>query len=303
MSRYDTIDLSALPAPLVIKTISYEAIRAERLADLQARLAAAGIPYDVGSIETDPGVILQEEGAYFETLDLSAINDAAKAVMIPFSRGADLDVLAAFYGITRRLITPADETTLPPTAAVYENDDELRARVRIAPEGLAEGLTGGGYAHLAKLAAPEVSRVALIKSAGGRIALILQGRTGDGTVSDAVVAKVVAALEDDKGGQLTDVISARSVAPVSYEIDVRLKLPRGPSITLARDLSAERLYTAAEEIKAKGWAVATDALIAAGRVPSAVKFELLSPAADIAVAADQVAVCAQITVTPEVVDG
>lgn len=303
MSRFETLDLSALPAPLVVKNVSYEAIRASRLADLKTRMEADGLPFDVETLETDPAVILQEEGAFFEALDRVAINDAARAVMLAFSRGADLDNLAAFYGIKRRLITPADATTSPPTEAVYEKDDELLARCRVALEGLAEGLTGGGYAHLAMLAAPEVSRVALIKAPGGRITLILQGRAGDGSVSDDVITKVATALEDDKGGQLTDVILVRSVAPVAYEIVARLKLPRGPSALIARDLSADWLFVAAEKIKAKGWNVTTDALIAAGRVPSAVKFELLSPTADLVVAADQIAACSQITVIPEVVDG
>jgi phage-related baseplate assembly protein len=299
-----TLALSLLPAPAVIAPVSYEAIRTARLADLVSRLRAAGIAYDVQGLETDPGVILQEEAAYRETLNLAAINDAARAVMILYSQGSDQDVLYALLGIRRLTITPADPTTSPPTLKVMEDNESFRARAQIALEGTAPGLTGGGYAHIALRASSEVRRVALIRSPGGVVSVVLQGRiNADGSVSSAAVQAVAAALNDDwtddasTGSQLTDVPMVSSAVPKPYDIVVRAILPLGPSIAVVRATSIAALAAAAASLQLIGNTVPTDALIAAGRLEPMTKFYLDSPAADVVCAANETPYARSISVT------
>ena len=71
MSRFPfaSLDLSLVPPPQVVQPVDYETIRAVRIAELTARFAAAGVPFDVGAIESDPSVIHQEEDAYREMLE------------------------------------------------------------------------------------------------------------------------------------------------------------------------------------------------------------------------------------------
>jgi phage-related baseplate assembly protein len=299
-----TLALSLLPAPAVIEPVSYEAIRTARLADLVARLQAAGIAYNVQMLETDPGVVLQEEAAYREILNLAAINDAARAVMILYSQGSDQDVLYALLGIRRLTITAADPTTMPPTLKVMEDNESFRARAQIALEGTAPGLTGGGYAHIALRASAEVRRVALIRSPGGVVSVVLQGRiNADGSVSSAAVQAVAAALNDDwsddasTGSQLTDVPMVSSAVPKPYDIVARAIVPLGPSIAVVRSTSIAALAAAAASLQLIGNTVPTDALIAAGRLEPMTKFYLDSPAADVVCAANETPYARSISVT------
>lgn len=289
MSRFPfaSLDLSLVPAPQVVKLVDYETIRAQRVADLAARFNAAGIPFDVEALETDPSVIHQEEDAYREMLDRQAINDAAVSVMLAYAIGGDLDNLAALLGLRRLVIKPEDTTTIPATPAVYQSDDELRAMCRVALEGAAVGLTGGGYKLIALQAAPEVKSVGLVKSPGGRVDVILLGRAADGSVADEVVARVNTVLQADEGGQLTDIVTVRSVSPHPYDIIVEAIIPAGPSAVAVKTASEKALAAVAKQLQVIGGRVPTDALIAAGRVAPMTKFILTSPASDIIAAPDQ----------------
>ena len=294
MSRFPfaSLDLSLVPAPQVVKPVDYETIRAARIAELTARFTAAGVPFDVGAIESDPSVIHQEEDAYREMLDRQAVNDAAVSVMLAYAIGADLDNLAALLGLQRLTITPATDT-LP---AVLQSDNELRALCRVALEGAAVGLTGGGYRLIALQAAPEVKAVGLVKSPGGRVDVILLGRTTDGLVAPDAVARVNTILQADDGGQLTDIVTVRSVTPLAYDIIVDAIIPAGPSPAPIRAASVAALAAAAARLQTIGGVAPTDALIAAGRVAPMTKFSLVSPAEDIVAAPDAAPYARSITV-------
>lgn len=326
-----TLALALLPPPAVIKDVDYEAIRSARIADLRVRLTAAGIPYDVDVLETDPGVILQEEAAVREVLNLVSINDAAKAVMILYAEGDDQDNLYPLVGIRRLTVTPADPTATPPVAAVMEDDGDFRARAVIALEGTAPGLTGGGYAAIALRAAPSVKRVALLRQSGGVVRVALQGRSNnqgattvttnpdgsmtavwtadvatannDGSVSDDVVRAVASALNDDwspdpsTGSQLTDIPMVSSAVPLPYDVVARAVVPRGPSVATVLTQSLNQLVAAVQLLRVIDGGVPTDALIAAGRLAPMTKLILDSPAADITPTAGQIAFPRTITLT------
>jgi len=85
-AAFTPVDLSRLPAPQVIATLSFEAIYADLLAGLQAM-----VPDFDATIESDPAVKLLQLVAYREMLIRAKINDAARAVMPAFAVGADLD--------------------------------------------------------------------------------------------------------------------------------------------------------------------------------------------------------------------
>ena len=233
-----SLDLSRLPAPAVVAQPSFEALLAERTADFQRRA-----PGHDALVESDPALKLLEAGAYREFLARAAINDAARAVMPAYATGTDLDNLAALYGLTRLVLTPATDTT----PAVREGDADLRARLQLAPEQFANpGLTAGSYRSLALRTAPEVKDVAVVKRGAGRIDIVLLGRAGDGSVSPAIVTRVARAFQGEDETQLTDIVSVRSAAVVPYAVNVRLLIRNGPdpaTVTAAADASV-RAYAA-----------------------------------------------------------
>lgn len=111
-----------LPTPLAIESLDYEALFQAWLTQFKA-LAPW---YDVGDLQTDPGVIIAQAMTYMRLNDRARVNDAYAALRLALAVSTDLDGLAADRGITRLLYTAADATTGAP--AVYEDDESLRLR-------------------------------------------------------------------------------------------------------------------------------------------------------------------------------
>lgn len=113
MSQQTPIDLSQLPAPEVVEPLDYEAILAEMLAHLRTL-----DPEFDALVESDPAYKILQAAAYRELLIRQRVNDAARAVMLAHATGADLEHLAALFGVAR----------LP-----GESDTALRRRAQLAP--------------------------------------------------------------------------------------------------------------------------------------------------------------------------
>lgn len=215
------LDLSRLPPPNLID-VDYKGILSARL----ARLQALWPDLDTTSLETEPGVVLEQVDAFREAQTLAAINDAGKAVLLAYATGSFLDNLAAYYGVARLVIAPATDTT----PAVMELDDDLRQRILLAPEALPyAGLTGGGYKALALKTAPSIKDAKPIKRGGGRVDLVLLARDGDGTVPADVVSSVYVAFQDDAATQLTDVVTVRGANITHYAPTITLYTTAGPN--------------------------------------------------------------------------
>lgn len=90
-----------LPKPEMIKPLDAEAIVETTLLDFKERSANYGVDYDVERTGYDPAVIQHEVSAGRETGMRAAINDAAASNLLAFALGADLDHVAAFYGVFR----------------------------------------------------------------------------------------------------------------------------------------------------------------------------------------------------------
>lgn len=107
MSAFTGIDLSTLPAPSVVETLSFEAILADMLSDLQTRDPAFN-----ALVESDPAYKVLEVAAYRETLLRQRVNDAARETMLAYASGSNLEQLAALFGVTRNLIDPGSSVDL-----------------------------------------------------------------------------------------------------------------------------------------------------------------------------------------------
>src|SRR5690348_11138686 len=99
--RFDNVNLSQLPAPAVVEALDFPALKAAYLATLQSLLADIGITWDMTQVEADPGSAMAEATGYREMIVRGRINDAARAVMLAYANGTDLDNLAAFYKVLR----------------------------------------------------------------------------------------------------------------------------------------------------------------------------------------------------------
>lgn len=115
------IDLSQLPPPQIVDVPDFENLLSERKAEFVALFPAEEQEAVARTLalESEPVVKMLQENVYRELLLRQRINEAAKAVMVAYSGGDDLDNLGANNNVQRRVITAADDTTTPPTEAVW----------------------------------------------------------------------------------------------------------------------------------------------------------------------------------------
>jgi phage-related baseplate assembly protein len=287
---FTAVDLSRLPAPAVVEELSFETILAEMLADLRQR-----DPGFTATVESDPAYKILEVAAYREVLIRGRVNDAARAVMLAYATGADLDQLAAIFGVARLVIVPANLQTGTP--AVYESDAELRRRVTLAPEGYSVAGPEGAYIFHALSADPLVLDASCDSPAPGQVVVTILSREGNGAATTPLLEKVAAALAADTVRPLTDEVLVQSATLIDYVIAAEIVTFSGPDAAVVLAESNSRLDALIEETHRLGRDVARSAIFAALHVPGVQRVNLISPAADISVGSDEVAVCTAKTVT------
>lgn len=171
------IDLNALPAPSVVEPLDYEAIAAAHRADLLARHPdAAGVL----ALESEPLTKLIEAHAYRELLYRQRVNEAARAWLLAFATGGDLDHKGAFYGVAR----------LP-----GETDERLRLRIQLRVRALAGNGTREAYEYTALTASPGVRAARATRPQPGTVLVLVWPHAGAN--GPATLAAVTAALMAD----------------------------------------------------------------------------------------------------------
>lgn len=218
-----TINLSQLPKPTVIEEVDFETILAEMLADFQTRYPAFDAP-----VESEPAYKQLEAAAYRETLLRQRINDSARAVLLAFSRGSDLDHLAALQDVVRLLLDPGDPNAVPPVAPTYESDERLLERVQLAPEGQSTAGPSGAYEFHGTSASALIADIDVASPAATQIVVTVLAVAGDGTPDQPLLDAVAAALADDrKVRPMTDQVSVQGATIVNYTIDATLDVYKG----------------------------------------------------------------------------
>lgn len=291
MSRFlaTALDLSRLPTPAVVKPVDYEAIRVARMSDFQRRMTLAGLPYDVGALETDPAAILEQVDAYREMLDLAAINDAAKAVMLPYAAGNDLDVLGARFGVAR---------------LVGETDEAYRARIQLAPEAYATAGSLGAYIYHARSVDPAIRDVGVTSPSPGVARVVVLGSPDGQATPAALVDRVHARLNAEDVRPLTDQIVTLGAAIAAYAIRLRLTIPAGPDPAIVAASAEASLRQLAADRYRVGAGLTRSAISGAAYSPNVRAIVVLEPAADIAASPLAAPWCVSVTVETEVaVDG
>lgn len=294
MIQNTPIDLTLLPAPDVLEPLDYESILAAMLADLRARYQA----FDA-LVESDPAYKLLEVCAYRELLLRHRINDAARAVMMAYAQGNDLDQLAGNYGVVRLLITPADDTVNPPTPAVYEDDDAFRSRVLLSLEGYTTAGSRGSYQFHALSASSDVLDVGVTSLEPGTVNIAILSRTGSGSAPAATIAAVTAALNAETIRPLCDTVQVASAVIVPYDVSATLRLYAGidQASAVAAATSALQDYASAQH--RLGLGVSRSGIFAALHRSGVVGVTLSQPSSDIDCAWNEATALGAVTLTTE----
>lgn len=287
---FNGVDLSRLPAPVAVEALDYEAIRTQLLA-----LFAQLWPGFDATVESDPVVKLIELFAYRELVLRSRINDSLKAVMVAYAAGADLEHLAALFGVSRLTITPADPEAGTP--AVLESDDALRRRLVLAPEGFSVAGPEGAYIFHALSADSHVTDASATSPAPGEVVVTVLSSEGDGTATAPVLAAVEARLNDDAVRPMTDQVTVQAAEIIPYAIEAEITFLAGPDSTVVMDQAQARLDAWISSTRLLGRDVTRAGIIAALHPEGVQNVALISPAADIVLTRLQAGYCTAITIT------
>jgi phage-related baseplate assembly protein len=294
-----TIDLSQLPAPDVVEALDYETLLAERKATLISLYPAEqqDAVARTLALESDPVVKLLQENAYREVILRQRVNEAAKAVMVAYSLADDLDQLGANNGVTRLTLTAADETTLPPTDAVMESDDDYRVRIAAAFEGLSVAGPSGAYEYHAKSADGRVADASAISPSPACVTITVLAREGNGQAAADLLAVVDAALNDEDVRPVSDRVTVQSAEIIEYSIDATLYLYPGPEAEPIRAASEAKLAAFITAQARLGRDIRKSALYAALHVEGVQRVELAAPDTDVVLDKTQAAYCTGYSIT------
>lgn len=263
-----SIDLSKLPAPEVIAPLDYESILTSLQDDFASRWP------DYSHEPHDPVTKALEVAAYRELILRARINDAARANLLAFAVGADLDHLGAFYGVER---------------LEGEADEDLRRRIQLRITGWGAGNTDY-YRYHALSADPRVVDAWVDTPEPGRVRVAVLPQNGD----EAIVDTVRTALNRDDVRLISDRLDVVSARPVPVAIHARLYLrPDAPDVLTAAEQS---LRDAFAQTAGLGWDVALSWIVARLHVPGIKRVELLSPADNIIIDNDAYAVLADVRI-------
>lgn len=262
-----TIDLSQLPPPDAVEPLDYESIYQSVLADFSVLY-----PNAVGDLlESDPATKLLELAAYREMGIRARINAAARARLLAFSAGGDLDHKAAEWDLER----------LP-----GEPDHRLRLRVQLRIQAMAGNGTAEQYRGTALGVSLEVVDAAVTRPQRGQVGVAVW--VAEGADSAAVLDAVRAAFAGD--AQILGVPMVVSQAR-PHPVDLVATLYREASAPV--DLVAQLQAALPARITSHaqlGRDIARSWLLSALHTTGISRVDLASPASDRLLAADEYAV-------------
>lgn len=312
MSRFVAIDLEKLPPPAAVVVPNFEALLSARKDNVLARVAAmttdAALLADLRAVlygsELEPLVVDIETAAEREVIVHERINDAVRAVLLPTSRGTDLDNICARLGVERMRI-PANPAASPPTLEIVEDDERLRDRYQLALEAFSTCGSYGAYRFHAKTASLDVLDVGIYGPEEafvdeGRVHIYVLSRLGDGTPAPGLLAAVADKCSAEEARPLADWVHVFPASLAPYSVNMHLLIRRGADASLVATAAETALAAYAVETHRVGAVVALSGLYDAAHSPNVIRATMIAPVAEINAGPTFAPVCTGITVTWEV---
>lgn len=295
MSTAQIIDMSKLPPPEVVQVLDFEAEFEALKADMIEAFPAAA---ETLQLESEPLTKWLQRLAYQIVQHKAAANESALAVMLPYSKGTDLDAIGAWFDTPRLVITPADPDASPPVEAVMEDDESFRERIHLAPHGFTVAGPEKAYVYHARKASGQVLDAWPHSPIPGKVIVSVLSRTGNGTASPELLAQVSQSLGADETRPMTDWVIVQSAEVIEYEVQATIYTLPGPDTTtvIATALAAAQAYTKAMH-RIKRTPTYTG-IVGALQVAGVHKLVLTSPAADVVCDETQAAYCTAINLIP-----
>ncbi|WP_433770900.1 baseplate assembly protein [Pseudomonas putida] len=210
-----TIELTALPAPQVLEDLDFEETYQGELATFRQFMGDNWTAF----LESDPVTKLLQVGAYRRLQNRARVNDAAKALLLAYAKGSDLDQLGGNVRLKRLVIQAEDLSVVPPVPAVLEEDDALRERIQLVYEGLTTAGPRNSYILHARNASGLVADATAESPAPAVAVVTVLGLEGNGTASPELLETVRLWLSDDDVRPVGDRLTVQGAEILPFTID------------------------------------------------------------------------------------
>ena len=247
-------------------------------------------------LESEPVVKLLEENAYLELLLRTHINESAKAVMLAYATGSDLDQLGALFGIKRLIIQAGDLNAHPPIPTQYEDDERFRTRIQMSLEGLTTAGSRASYEFHALSTSAKIKDVDVTSPTAGTVKVAILSTEGQGTADSDLINAVKKQLNAEHIRPLTDTVLVESAVILPYEIRATLTLYPSvlESVVMANVNQAITHYTNKQHLL--GIDITLSGIYSALHQEGVQNVKLTQPVADLIVQPHQAAYCSQIQI-------
>ncbi|ERL56126.1 baseplate assembly protein [Psychrobacter aquaticus] len=266
-------DISQLAPPEFIARDA-DVITAELIAEYEALSGKTLYPAQADRLMID--VI-----AYREMLIRTQINEAGKQNLIAFANGVMLDYLGDFFGVVR---------------LDSENDEQLRKRIRLAPESYAT--TGSRQAYIFHALSTDASIIDCEAVRGNNGKVFIYILTADGNPSETLIQAVLDNTSDEKKRPLSDSVYVTAGEALDFKLVIKVTplASANPQTVLARTVEKAESYV--ERLKIKlGQDVVSSQIINELNVDGVWQVNVILPAESLIVEPWQLANCTEILVT------
>lgn len=282
-----TVDFSQLLPPSLITELSYEAIFTKRkesfisLYDASEQQAVR----ELLQRESEPVVKLLQENAYLEMLYQAKCNADARSLLLAYAEKSDLDHLALTeYGLTRLVVTPANNTVIPPIDAVYESDERLRERCLLSFDGMNTAGSANAYRYFALSADGRVDGIKVRSDDANPYLLdivITQVDSLNGEASAELITAVQNALDPDHVRPVCDRPTVKASSATNYQIEAQLYVGKNAEDALLLEAANIRLDKYIKNAQKNGESIYRSAIFATLHVDGIQRVVITSPVNDL----------------------
>ena len=282
-----TVDFSQLPEPNLIQELDYESIFNERKEKFIALYPATEQNQwrTILNRESDPVVKVLQENAYLELLYRNKCNADARSLLLAYAEGSDLDHLALTeYGLIRLIVTPADNSVVPPSPAIYESDERLRERCLLSFDGMNTAGSANAYRYFALSADGRVDGIKVKSDEETPCFLdivITQVDSENGAASAELIQIVQTALDPDTVRPVGDRPTVKSSIATNYQIEASLYVGKNAEDALLLETANIRLDKYIKNAQKNGESIYLSAIYAALHVNGIERVQIISPTADL----------------------
>lgn len=282
-----TVDFSQLPEPNLIQELDYESIFNERKEKFIALYPAAEQNQwrTILNRESDPVVKVLQENAYLELLYRNKCNADARSLLLTYAEGSDLDHLALTeYGLIRLIVTPADNSVVPPSPAIYESDERLRERCLLSFDGMNTAGSANAYRYFALSADGRVDGIKVRSDDANPYLLdivITQVDSLNGEASEELITAVQNALDPDHVRPVCDRPTVKSSSATNYQIEAQLYVGKNAEDALLLEAANIRLDKYIKNAQKNGESIYRSAIFAALHVDGIQRVVITSPENDL----------------------